>query len=84
MGRAPDAIRGQIEARGIGILTAETIAQAQVSLVVDMSKLSTARLPDPQTHPVLGVSLPCLHKVDAFYFPDAVLLYLKGCISHAT
>ncbi|WP_435140565.1 HPr kinase/phosphorylase [Pseudopelagicola sp. nBUS_19] len=36
--RAPVAIRGIIEARGLGILNAETVEQARVVLMIDMDR----------------------------------------------
>jgi HPr kinase/phosphorylase len=81
---APPSIAGLIEARGIGILNAETEAQARLTLAVDMDKTQVARLPQTHSFGVLGQTLPCLHKVDSPYFPAAILQYLKGGIKAPT
>jgi len=74
----PPTIAGRIEARGIGILTMPFLRDIRVALVVDMGHLETARLPDPRTMMVLDMDLPCLHKVDAPYFPAALHAYIMG------
>jgi HPr kinase/phosphorylase len=43
----PEAIAGQIEARGVGILGVPHAASAQVVLAVDMGRQSAKRLPVP-------------------------------------
>lgn len=76
-GRAPDALPAALEVRGVGLLHAKLCAETRITLVVDLSKTQTERLPIPQTHAVLDVKLPCLHKVDTPDFHFAVLHYLK-------
>ena len=76
--RAPVAITGLIEARGVGILRVDHLAVADLVLAVDMGQIEVARLPQPHSMTVLDLSLPCLHKVDAPYFPAAILAYLRG------
>ncbi|WP_366873028.1 aldolase [uncultured Roseobacter sp.] len=75
--RPPSAIKGLIEARGVGLLNATAVESATVRLVVDMGRLEEARLPTAHTCTVAGIELPCLHKVDSRYFPAAVLQYVK-------
>ncbi|MFT6675816.1 MAG: HPr kinase/phosphorylase [Sulfitobacter sp.] len=77
---APDAIKGMIEARGVGILKIEPVATATLCLTVDMGQSSTERLPDPQVLQVLGQAMPCLHRVEGPHFAAAVLFSLKGAI----
>ncbi|WP_114965313.1 HPr kinase/phosphorylase [Alkalilacustris brevis] len=74
---APSAIRGLIEARGVGLLAADTLAAAPVSLVVDLSQRETRRLPPPQSREILGCALPLLHAVESAHFPAAILQYLQ-------
>ena len=74
----PSAIRGQIEARGVGILAANPVSTARLCLVVDMGAEETERLPDPLEMQVLGITLPLIRKSGAGHFPAAVLLYLQG------
>ena len=74
---APETIACLIEARGIGILNAAPGAPARLALVVDLDHVQQKRLPLPMTINLLGVSLPCLHKVDTMAFPAAILQYLR-------
>ena len=76
---APVAIKGFIEARGVGILSAQSVGPVAVSLVVDMSMLETARLPPERETIILAQSLPLLYKVENRYFPAAILQYLRQC-----
>ena len=75
---APAAIAGLIEARGVGILPLSHLERAIVHLVVDMGVSEVQRLPQPHTTSLLDIVLPCLHKVDAPYFPAAIHAYLQG------
>ncbi|MEO1139521.1 MAG: HPr kinase/phosphatase C-terminal domain-containing protein [Pseudomonadota bacterium] len=75
---APKAIRGQIEARGVGILSAPAFGPCAVSLVVDLDEDEADRLPPTRTTQVLGVALPLLRKCPGAHFPAALALYLKG------
>ena len=74
---APVAIRGLIEARGVGILTAQSVGPVAVSLVVDMSIVETARMPPEREIIILAQSLPLLYNVESRYFPAAILQYLR-------
>lgn len=75
---APDTIRGRIEARGLGILAAETVRRAQVTLAVDLEREETGRLPPERTIDLCGVTIPCLRRVAAPHFPAAVLQHLRA------
>lgn len=57
---APPAIRGQIEARGIGILRASAAGPSRVGLIVDLDLKQIKRLPEPETRSILDVDLPLL------------------------
>lgn len=61
-GRAPDALVGLIEARGVGILTESPVWMAEVRLVVRCVAVGREieRLPDPLAEPIDGVAVPCL------------------------
>jgi len=78
---APASIRGLIEARGIGLLPAQALDAAPVSLVIDLAKIETCRLPPARTIRLLGATLPLLHKVESAHFPAAVVVYLRGARS---
>jgi serine kinase of HPr protein (carbohydrate metabolism regulator) len=60
-GRAPDALAGLIEARGLGVLAAAHRAFAAIALVVQCADAGAVeRLPEPQALTVLGLSIPRL------------------------
>ena len=75
--RAPEAIKGLIEARGIGILQA-LATEAPVVVAIDLDQVEAGRLPLFHELNLLGQMLPCLHKVDNVSWPAAILQYLKG------
>lgn len=74
--RAPDPIRGLIEARGIGILRVVPVDRAAIALIVDLDQTETTRLPPPRSRDMLGLTLPLLHNVAQPYFPAAILAYI--------
>jgi len=78
---APTTIAGQIEARGIGILTVPFEPSAQVVLAVDMGRPTDSRMPEAETIDVLGQPVRCLRRVDGPHFAAAVLLSLRGGIN---
>jgi serine kinase of HPr protein (carbohydrate metabolism regulator) len=56
---APTALRGLIEARGIGIVPVKTAARATLSLVVDLvAAKDVPRLPEPSSVCIHGIDLP--------------------------
>ena len=57
-GRAPDALSGLIEARGVGVLTVTPVAFCEIALLVRLEPAE--RLPDPATETILGVPIPLL------------------------
>lgn len=76
-GPAPN-ISGLIEARGIGVLAADTHPGGPVGLVVDMGHVETDRLP-PQRHAlVAGHFVPLVHKVEGCHFQAAIAQYISG------
>lgn len=74
----PATIAGRIEARHVGILRMPYLAAAEVVLAVEMDIAETDRLPPQRSVDLLDRTLPCLHKVDAPYFPAAIRAYLSG------
>ena len=78
MARAPDALRGLIEARGVGLLRADPAEAAIVVLVVDLGAVETERLPPERTTDVLGHAIPSVQKVESPHFAPAILQYLKA------
>lgn len=76
--RCPRTIRGLIEARGVGLLRAETLREAEVAVLVDLDRAESERLPSWREETILGVRLPLLHKPSSGPFAAALLQYLKG------
>ena len=78
MADAPDTIRGKIEARQVGILTAPPVGPAPVWLIVDMDAVETERLPPLRQAKLLGINIPLARKSQLAHFPAAILTYLSG------
>lgn len=78
MARCPASISGLVEARGVGLLKAAVVPESAIGLVVDMDTTETDRLPQQRHDTVSGVRLPVLRKIDAPYFPAAILQYIKA------
>ncbi|WP_228156730.1 HPr kinase/phosphorylase [Fuscovulum blasticum] len=72
------AIRGLIEARGIGLLRAEPLDEAPVALVIDLGTVETDRLPPRRQINLLGMTLPLLRKPQIDPVAEALMLYLQG------
>lgn len=75
---APDAIRGQIEARGVGILGAKAVGPAVIDLVVDLDRRENQRLPLHHCHDLLGIALPLVLGAGRPYLSSAIMQYLIG------
>lgn len=73
----PDPIKGLIEARGVGILTADSTS-APVVAVVDMARREEDRLPKPQEIDLLGQSVTLFAKAETPHFAAAILQFLKS------
>lgn len=78
LARAPEAIRGLVEARGVGLLRAEALAEAEVVALADLDREEAERLPPVREEILLGVPLPVLHKPATGGFAPALLQYLKA------
>lgn len=76
--RAPAAIAGRIEARGVGILAADALDEAPVALAVDLGQAETDRLPPERRFTALGVTVPLCHGPSTGHFPAAILQYLRA------
>ncbi len=75
---APEAIRGRIEARGLGILAATPAPPAPLAAILDLGQRETERLPPHRTCRVLGHEIQLLHNGDTSHFSAAILQYLRG------
>lgn len=76
--RAPAQIRGLIEARGAGLLHAETCAPARIVLAVDMGRDETERLPLPRAITLCGCSLPLVLRLQHGHLEAVILQWLKA------
>jgi len=57
--RAPEALAGRMEVRGIGIVAVAHIAAAPVALVVDLvAAAGVERMPEPARRTLLDIALP--------------------------
>jgi HPr kinase/phosphorylase len=70
-------ISGLIEARGLGLLRAPVQDRATLSLVADLGKTETDRLPPYRHVTILGVRVALVLQVQNDHFPDALMLYLR-------
>ncbi|MEZ5753878.1 MAG: serine kinase [Paracoccaceae bacterium] len=74
----PPAIRGMIEARGVGLLNADPLDGAEVVLAVDMGERDATRLPPRRGVTYLGRTVDLVSGQETPHFPAAVMLYLRA------
>mgnify|MGYP005873419501 CR=1 FL=1 len=74
--RAPAAIRGRIEARGIGLLAAPALDRAMLSAALDLARDESERLPPFRNVTFLGVTLQLVLGQRSPYFPAALRHYM--------
>lgn len=75
--RAPEPIRGLIEARYMGLLNAQIRSPVPVVAQVDLDQIETQRLPRRQTATLLGQEVALLKRVDGAHFAPALMQYLR-------
>lgn len=78
--RAPRALRGRMEVRGVGVVPVPSVGRVRIALVVDLTgRGAVERYPDPAWARVLGISIKSL-KLRAFEAsaPAKVRLAVKG------
>ncbi|MCQ0968833.1 serine kinase (plasmid) [Paracoccus sp. TK19116] len=73
---APEAIRGQIEARGFGILNAHASGPARVVLAVDLDRTEDQRLPPMRHTEFLGLAVPLVLGANAPHLHVALRQYV--------
>lgn len=76
--RCPAMLRGLVEARGVGLLRAEAVTQAEVRLVADMETAEPDRLPPHRTVTLLGKQVALVLGRGNDHFAASVLCYLTG------
>ncbi len=74
----PPAIKGMIEARGMGLLNAETRERVAIRLVVDLGQTESLRLPPFRTVTLCGRTLPLVLGQTSPHFPAALWHYVKA------
>jgi len=74
----PETIKGMIESRGIGLISAETVDETVIKLCVDLDQTELHRLPPHRTHEILGVSVNTVHGRDNPALDVGLLALLKG------
>lgn len=77
LARCPAApIHGLIEARGLGLLRAPTLEQAEIALVADLARTEDQRLPPRRRITMLGCEIDLVLRAQNDHFPAALMLYL--------
>ena len=76
--KCPPTIRGLIEARGLGLIHAETLASARITLVVDLGQSETDRLPPFRHTSLCGVTCDLVLGQQTPHFPSFLLAYVMG------
>ncbi|MCU0906884.1 MAG: HPr kinase/phosphatase C-terminal domain-containing protein [Rhodobacteraceae bacterium] len=74
----PPAIRGRIEARGVGILAADPAPPTPIALVVDLGQPEPDRLPPWRTCTIAGHAVPLVQNCGPGPFAAAIAQYLRG------
>lgn len=74
----PERLAGVVEARGVGLLSTAAAKPAPLRLIVDMGTAESTRLPPPHEEIVLGQPIDLVRRVDAPYFPGAIVAAAKG------
>lgn len=76
--KAPAPIRGLIEARGLGILHAQTFEECIVTAIVDLDRIEDERLPPLRKERLIGIEIPLYYRVETPQFAAGLLQVLKG------
>lgn len=76
--RCPPPVRGLIEARGLGLIRAQTIVSANIALVVDLGQTESDRLPPFRHTTLCGVTCDLALGQQTPHFPSFLLAYMKG------
>ena len=74
----PPAIRGLIEARGLGLIRAATQASVAIALVVDLGQTESDRLPPFRHTSLCDVACDLVLGQKTPHFPSFLLAYMMG------
>ena len=75
---SPDAIRGRIEARGVGILRARAHGPVPLVLAVDLGQAEPDRLPPARELSISAGRLPLVLGAGRIHLASTLLQYLEG------
>jgi HPr kinase/phosphorylase len=78
MASAPARLRGLIEAHGLGILRAATVASVRLVLVVDLDQRETQRHPPRRRHGLHGHEIDLVLGQTGPHFPASLMCYVAG------
>lgn len=84
MARAPAALSGRIEARGVGLLRMPVQAEAHVVLHVDLARAPVGRMSNPLTWSAHGIDIPSIAGKDIGSLADIVWICLNDAASLAS
>lgn len=74
----PPALRGMIEARGLGLLHADAMDETVVTVAVDLSRTEDTRLPPRRDVTYLGRTVALVLGQTSPHFPAALLHYVRA------
>jgi HPr kinase/phosphorylase len=75
--RAPAALAGLVEARGIGILTAGSVPEAELALAVDLDRAAAARMPQRGAIADHGVSIELIFGRNVPNLDSALIILMQ-------
>jgi HPr kinase/phosphorylase len=76
--RCPATLSGLIEARGVGILRANALDSAEITLAADLGQPEPDRLPPRRHITLLGREIDLVLQPRYDHFPEALMLYLRN------
>ena len=76
--RCPAAIKGLIEARGIGFLKPKLVQETRLHLIIDLNQRETSRLPEQKYHDLFGVKLSLIYPTQMDGFASAVYILAQS------
>ena len=77
---SPEALRGMIEARGIGVLQSPFLEQARLHLCIDLDTVETKRLPPRRKVTFMERPVDLVLASPHRHFPGVILHYVRyGC-----
>ena len=72
------ALAGLVEARGLGLLRADSLAEAALALAIDLGQDEPDRLPPRRSLRLLDCELPLVLRPQSPHLADALVLWLRG------